>query len=81
MINEVDVDGNGTIDFPEFLSLMARKMRDTDTEEELIDAFKVFDRDEINYACFSNFETEAITPKLLLQLYNYPKVKLIEYKY
>lgn len=45
MINEVDVDGNGTIDFPEFLSLMARKMKDTDTEEELVDAFKVFDRD------------------------------------
>ena len=35
----------GTIDFPEFLSLMARKMKDTDTEEELIEAFKVFDRD------------------------------------
>eukprot|EP00811_Abedinium_folium_P028768 NODE_4481_length_1886_cov_6.657760.p2 GENE.NODE_4481_length_1886_cov_6.657760~~NODE_4481_length_1886_cov_6.657760.p2 ORF type:complete len:262 (+),score=96.30 NODE_4481_length_1886_cov_6.657760:894-1679(+) len=45
MINEVDADGNGTIDFPEFLSLVARKMKDTDTEEELIDAFKVFDRD------------------------------------
>lgn len=45
MINEVDVDGNGSIDFPEFLSLMARKMRDTDTEEELVDAFRVFDRD------------------------------------
>ena len=26
MINEVDADGNGTIDFPEFLSLMARKV-------------------------------------------------------
>ena len=34
MINEVDADGNGTIDFPEFLSLMARKMKDTDTEED-----------------------------------------------
>eukprot|EP00747_Dinoflagellata_sp_TGD_P076107 gnl/TRDRNA2_/TRDRNA2_159014_c2_seq1.p1 gnl/TRDRNA2_/TRDRNA2_159014_c2~~gnl/TRDRNA2_/TRDRNA2_159014_c2_seq1.p1 ORF type:complete len:247 (-),score=58.22 gnl/TRDRNA2_/TRDRNA2_159014_c2_seq1:71-811(-) len=45
MINEVDADGNGTIDFPEFLSLQARKMKDTDTEEELIEAFKVFDRD------------------------------------
>merc|ERR1711918_339471 len=45
MINEVDADGNGTIDFPEFLSLMARKMKGTDTEEELIEAFKVFDRD------------------------------------
>merc|ERR1711869_45559 len=29
----------------ELLSLMARKMQDTDTEEELIEAFKVFDRD------------------------------------
>jgi calmodulin len=24
MINEVDADGNGTIDFPEFLTMMAR---------------------------------------------------------
>merc|ERR1711865_534405 len=45
MINEVDADDNGTVDFPEFLSLMSRKMKDTDTEEELIEAFKVFDRD------------------------------------
>merc|ERR1712146_314179 len=45
MINEVDADGNGTIDFPEFLGLMARKAKDTDTEEELIEAFKGFDRD------------------------------------
>ena len=27
MINEVDADGNGTIDFGEFLNLMARKMK------------------------------------------------------
>ena len=46
MINEVDADGNGTIDFPEFLSLMARKIKDTDTDEELFEAFKVFDRDD-----------------------------------
>ena len=44
-VNEVDADGNGTIDFPESRSLMARKMKGTDTEEELIEAFKVFDRD------------------------------------
>jgi Ca2+-binding EF-hand superfamily protein len=25
MINEVDADGNGEIDFPEFLTMMARK--------------------------------------------------------
>ncbi len=41
MINEVDADGNGTIDFPEFLTMMARKMKDTDSEEEILEAFKV----------------------------------------
>ena len=41
----VDADGNGTIDFPEFLTMMARKMKDTDSEEEILEAFKVFDKD------------------------------------
>ena len=45
MINEVDADGNGTIDFPEFLTMMARKMKDTDSEEEIKEAFKIFDND------------------------------------
>jgi calmodulin len=46
MINEVDADGNGTIDFPELLSLMeSRWCLSLITEEELIDSFKVFDRD------------------------------------
>ena len=49
MINEVDADGNGTIDFPEFLTMMARKMRDTDSEEEIKEAFKVFDKAEKTY--------------------------------
>jgi calmodulin len=45
MINEVDADGNGSMNFPEFLSLMSRKMKDTDKEEELAEAFAVFDMD------------------------------------
>ncbi|KAF8632674.1 hypothetical protein AX17_004806 [Amanita inopinata Kibby_2008] len=49
MINEVDADGNGTIDFPEFLTMMARKMRDTDSEEEIKEAFRVFDKDGNGY--------------------------------
>ena len=44
MIQEIDADGNGTVDFPEFLTMMARKMKDTDSEEEILEAFKVFDR-------------------------------------
>ena len=49
MIREVDLDGNGTIDFKEFLCLMVKKMKGTDTEEELLEAFKVFDRDGNGY--------------------------------
>ena len=45
MINEVDADGNGFIDFPEFLVMMARKMKDTDSEEEIKEAFRTFDKD------------------------------------
>ena len=45
MIREVDADGNGSLDFSEFLTLMASKLRYNDTEEELLEAFKIFDRD------------------------------------
>ena len=45
MIQEVDSDKNGSLDFAEFLQLMASKMKQIDTEEELVEAFKVFDRD------------------------------------
>ena len=38
-------EGNGTIDFPEFLTMMARKMKETDSEEEIREAFRVFDKD------------------------------------
>ncbi|KAL3648590.1 hypothetical protein CASFOL_004993 [Castilleja foliolosa] len=59
MINEVDVDGNSTIDFSEFLNLMARKMNDTDSEEELKEAFRVFDKDQNGY--FNNLEDTKLT--------------------
>ncbi|KAJ7954818.1 putative Calmodulin [Quillaja saponaria] len=49
MISEVDVDGNGTIEFSEFLDLMAKKMKENDSEEELKEAFKVFDKDQNGY--------------------------------
>ena len=45
MIAEVDIDGNGQIDFEEFVCLMNKRSKETDTEEEVINAFKVFDKD------------------------------------
>jgi calmodulin len=49
MIDEVDSDNSGKIDFPEFLTLMARKMKEMDPEEEYGEAFKVFDRDSTGF--------------------------------
>ncbi len=51
MIREVDLDGNGRIDFTEFLYLI-KKMKGNETKEELnelSDAFKNFDTDKKRY--------------------------------
>lgn len=32
MVNQCDADGSGTVDFPEFLQMMARKLADIDSE-------------------------------------------------
>ena len=45
MINEVDKDNSGRIEFNEFLELYSRKMNEPETEEDLIEAFRIFDRD------------------------------------
>ena len=43
MINEVDGDLNGTIEFPEFLQMMQSKMSKKENEEEIQEAFNTFD--------------------------------------
>ena len=45
MINEADIEGNGTISFDAFIALMERKLRNEDVEEEIIETFKKFDQD------------------------------------
>ena len=38
MVNEVDKDGTGSIDFPEFLTMMALKISEENAEEEIREA-------------------------------------------
>ena len=43
MIATADKDGTGTLDLIEFLQMMKEKIRDQNKEEEITEAFKVFD--------------------------------------
>ncbi|EKG14522.1 Calcium-binding EF-hand [Macrophomina phaseolina MS6] len=45
MINEVDTDHTGSIDFQEFLVMMSMKNKHIDQEQEIREIFNVFDRD------------------------------------
>jgi Ca2+-binding EF-hand superfamily protein len=44
MIRDVDEDGNGEIDFDEFVKLMVKKMAENQPEEELLEVFRDFDK-------------------------------------
>lgn len=46
MINQYDNDGNGIIDFEEFLIMMSKAMDQVNTEEEFRIAFRVFDKNK-----------------------------------
>ena len=43
MINQVDKDGTGSLDFPEFLMMMCVKSDRENAEDEIRAAFQVFD--------------------------------------
>lgn len=52
IIDEVGAgEGKRVIDFPEFLTLMVRQMKGTNSEEEIKEAFRVFDRNGTGYVC------------------------------
>ncbi|XP_053380399.1 uncharacterized protein LOC123564203, partial [Mercenaria mercenaria] len=49
IIAEVDADGNGEIDFNEYLEMMANRMSYNGSADQIREAFKVFDREEKGY--------------------------------
>lgn len=48
-VNEIDIDGNGEIDFEEFLQLMHKKIKEEQDDLDVVEAFRVFDKDGNGY--------------------------------
>ena len=59
MIADVDKDGSGVIDYPEFLGMMTQKMAERDPREEMLKAFRLFDDDETGKISFRNLKRVA----------------------
>ena len=73
MICDVDTDGNGVIGFLEFCTLMTQMMKDSGVQDELLEIFKVFDRDgngqvskaELRYAISNNLDQKISDQRIL----------------
>eukprot|EP01065_Artemidia_motanka_P021933 TRINITY_DN2614_c2_g1_i1.p1 TRINITY_DN2614_c2_g1~~TRINITY_DN2614_c2_g1_i1.p1 ORF type:complete len:151 (+),score=27.77 TRINITY_DN2614_c2_g1_i1:108-560(+) len=57
LIKEADMDNNGVIDFPEFLTIMAHRMEKTqDADEDLKETFRFYDINGTGYISPSNLQ-------------------------
>ena len=59
MIADIDKDGNGSIDFEEFLDMMTAKMSDKDTREDIQKVFNLFDDDQSGKISLRNLKRVA----------------------
>lgn len=55
MVKEVDNDGSGNIEFPEFLAMMSKRIRESGSADKLIEAFRVFDKDSTGFVSVAEF--------------------------
>ena len=59
MIAEVDKESSGKLSLESFTMLMANKMSEKDTKEEIMKAFKLFDDDDTGKITFNNLKRVA----------------------
>ena len=62
IIQDIDRDNDGQIDYNEFLRLMSTKLKDAQTEDELLEAFNVFD--SAGKGCFGEAELADVAGRL-----------------
>merc|ERR1739838_280974 len=56
MIRELHIDGQGTLEFPDFLKMMSKRMKDKDSDHELREAFRVFDEEGTGFVSASDLK-------------------------
>lgn len=54
MISDLDADGNGTIDFEEWLTLMTKRCNDKDTRANINKIFALFDDERTGFISTKN---------------------------
>merc|ERR1711904_152990 len=59
MVAELDADGNGEIDFDEFLAMMTAKIKEDISREEVEKLFKLFDSDRTGEISLENMKRVA----------------------
>jgi centrin-1 len=59
MLDKIDEDGSGVIEFDEFVKMMTAKMGERESKEEIKRAFRLFDIDETGRISFPNLKRIA----------------------
>jgi centrin-1 len=59
MISDLDADGNGTIDFGEWLTLMTKRVNDKDTRANVNKIFALYDDERTGYISIKNLRRVA----------------------
>merc|ERR1712166_1235076 len=54
MVEDIDSEGNGTVEFKEFMGIMTGKMGEKDSREDVVKVFAMFDDDSTNKISFRN---------------------------
>jgi calmodulin len=61
MVNETDSNDDGKIDFNEFMQIMHKRAKESDIEEELVEAFRIFDKEGNGLISSSEFRHTMLT--------------------
>ena len=60
MIQDIDKDGDGDVNFDEFLEMMTSRLAGSDTKEDIQKLFELFDDDMTGYISLQNLKRVAI---------------------